>query len=105
MLSHSAIQSRSFNPAIAAKAAMGPSPAGDIIGMMGAPMAFKRDVEIFGEHENAKYLYKVVAGTVRTYRVLPDGRRQIGAFYLPGDVRSEERRVGKECRSRWSPYH
>ena len=25
----------------------------------------------------------------------------IGAFSL----RSEERRVGKECRSRWSPYH
>ena len=23
-------------------------------------------------------------------------------FYIP---RSEERRVGKECRSRWSPYH
>src|SRR2546422_863356 len=22
-----------------------------------------------------------------------------------GDLRSEERRVGKECRSRWSPYH
>ena len=22
-----------------------------------------------------------------------------------GDKRSEERRVGKECRSRWSPYH
>ena len=21
------------------------------------------------------------------------------------DIRSEERRVGKECRSRWSPYH
>ena len=21
------------------------------------------------------------------------------------DDRSEERRVGKECRSRWSPYH
>ena len=34
-----------------------------------------------------------------------------GAYYdLPGllleeDERSEERRVGKECRSRWSPYH
>ena len=29
-------------------------------------------------------------------------------FKLPDsttDVRSEERRVGKECRSRWSPYH
>src|SRR5688572_33058200 len=24
---------------------------------------------------------------------------------LPGAVRSEERRVGKECRSGWSPYH
>src|SRR6266481_1611332 len=23
----------------------------------------------------------------------------------PGALRSEERRVGKECRSRWSPYH
>ena len=22
-----------------------------------------------------------------------------------GLIRSEERRVGKECRSRWSPYH
>ena len=25
--------------------------------------------------------------------------------WQPGDTRSEERRVGKECRSRWSPYH
>ena len=24
---------------------------------------------------------------------------------LGGNLRSEERRVGKECRSRWSPYH
>src|SRR5260221_1011637 len=27
------------------------------------------------------------------------------ATIVPGDDRSEERRVGKECRSRWSPYH
>src|SRR5256885_13466174 len=25
--------------------------------------------------------------------------------YAINDYRSEERRVGKECRSRWSPYH
>src|SRR5260370_42157344 len=25
--------------------------------------------------------------------------------FLITDMRSEERRVGKECRSRWSPYH
>ena len=24
---------------------------------------------------------------------------------IPNGARSEERRVGKECRSRWSPYH
>ena len=32
----------------------------------------------------------------------------IGALYNIVDqifIRSEERRVGKECRSRWSPYH
>ena len=27
------------------------------------------------------------------------------AWRIPGMARSEERRVGKECRSRWSPYH
>ena len=26
-------------------------------------------------------------------------------FGYPVQLRSEERRVGKECRSRWSPYH
>ena len=26
-------------------------------------------------------------------------------FKSKEDIRSEERRVGKECRSRWSPYH
>ena len=26
-------------------------------------------------------------------------------IYIQADERSEERRVGKECRSRWSPYH
>ena len=26
-------------------------------------------------------------------------------LFFGGDHRSEERRVGKECRSRWSPYH
>src|SRR3712207_8277390 len=37
------------------------------------------------------------------------GDREIGFYTSPfgvGEVsRSEERRVGKECRSRWSPYH
>ena len=28
-----------------------------------------------------------------------------GLHLIGASVRSEERRVGKECRSRWSPYH
>src|SRR6516165_2430270 len=44
------------------------------------------NAEIYGENEPADYLYKVVSGTVRTYKVLVDGRRQIGAFHLPGDI-------------------
>jgi CRP/FNR family transcriptional regulator, nitrogen fixation regulation protein len=58
----------------------------DNIEVMGAPMSFARNAEIYGEGEPADYLYKVISGTVRTYKVLSDGRRQIGAFCMPGDV-------------------
>jgi CRP/FNR family nitrogen fixation transcriptional regulator len=64
------------------------------IEMMGAPMTFPRNGEIYGEGEPADFVYKVISGTVRTYKVLADGRRQIGAFYLPGDVFGLE--VGEE---------
>ncbi|MDI1346474.1 MAG: helix-turn-helix domain-containing protein [Pseudolabrys sp.] len=74
---------------VAARATRIPSPAallGESIELMGAVMPFARNAEIYGENEPAEYLYKVVGGAVRTYKVLNDGRRQIGAFYLPGDV-------------------
>ena len=61
------------------------SPAG-AIEMMGTVMPFARNVEIYGEGEAAEFLYKVISGAVRTYKVLADGRRQIGAFYLAGDL-------------------
>src|SRR5262249_25765867 len=56
------------------------------IELMGACMLFAANAEIYGENESAEYLYKIVSGTVRTYKVLVDGRRQIGAFHLPGDI-------------------
>jgi CRP/FNR family transcriptional regulator, nitrogen fixation regulation protein len=56
------------------------------LGMIGAPMRFARNTEMFGEEEPAEYLYQVISGAVRTYRMLDDGRRQICAFYLPGDI-------------------
>ncbi|HVI66250.1 MAG TPA: hypothetical protein VM910_27240, partial [Bradyrhizobium sp.] len=44
------------------------------IELMGACMPFAANAEIYGENEPADYLYKVVSGTVRTYKVLVDGR-------------------------------
>ncbi len=63
----------------------GPLPEGPF-GLMGAPMRFARNAEIYGEDEPAEFLYQVVSGAVRTYRMLDDGRRQVVAFYLAGDV-------------------
>ncbi len=54
--------------------------------LVGTPMSYGRNEEIYGEGEPADYLYKIVRGAVRIYRVLDDGRRQISAFYLSGDV-------------------
>src|SRR6516225_5049867 len=56
------------------------------IELMGACMSFVANAEIYGENEPPEYVYKVVSGTVRTYKVLVDGRRQIGAFHLSGDI-------------------
>ena len=57
-----------------------------VFAMQGALIKVERNVEIYGEEEPAEYLYQVLTGAVRTYKVLQDGRRQIGAFHLPGDV-------------------
>jgi CRP-like cAMP-binding protein len=54
--------------------------------LIGVPMSYGRNSEIYGESEPAEFLYKVISGTVRTYKVLNDGRRQIGGFYVPGDI-------------------
>jgi CRP/FNR family transcriptional regulator, nitrogen fixation regulation protein len=56
------------------------------LGLMGAVMRFARNAEIYGEDEPAEFLYQVISGAVRTYRMLDDGRRQVIGFYLPGDI-------------------
>ncbi len=62
------------------------SAAFDLFQGLGARMSFDRDEEIFGEGEAADLVYRVISGAVRTYRVLSDGRRQIGDFHLAGDL-------------------
>ena len=52
----------------------------------GAQFSYRAEEEIYGEDEPAEFIYKVVSGAVRSYKLLADGRRQIGAFHLPGDL-------------------
>jgi CRP/FNR family transcriptional regulator, nitrogen fixation regulation protein len=50
------------------------------------PLRLAKGEELFAEGEPAEYFYKVVTGTVRSYKLLTDGRRQIDAFHLAGDI-------------------
>ena len=57
-----------------------------------------------------KYLQKLGKALMLPVAVLPICGILMGLGYalapgVMGVPRSEERRVGKECRSRWSPYH
>ena len=46
----------------------------------------------------------IMQGAIAESAVLRMGRR-LANMSSKTQTRSEERRVGKECRSRWSPYH
>ena len=45
------------------------------------------------------------AEIIKVLRRMKKQRHDSMDLYKKGGRRSEERRVGKECRSRWSPYH
>jgi CRP/FNR family nitrogen fixation transcriptional regulator len=49
-------------------------------------LTYKKGTEIYGEKGPAEYVYQVKTGAVRSYKLLTDGRRQIGAFHLVGDI-------------------
>ena len=55
-------------------------------GLVASEFSYRKDEEIYGEDEPAEYVYQVIRGAVRTYKLLSDGRRQIGTFLLPGDI-------------------
>src|SRR5688572_6148081 len=80
-----------------------PAPESRIIGELGGPsttlgriasneFTYKKGTEVYGEKEPADYVYQVTSGAVRTYKLLSDGRRQIGAFHLVGDIFGLENR-------------
>ncbi|QDY99869.1 helix-turn-helix domain-containing protein [Nitratireductor mangrovi] len=47
---------------------------------------YSANAEIYGQGEKARALYQVEFGAVRVYRLMADGRRQISAFHVAGEV-------------------
>src|SRR5690606_40353404 len=66
-----------------------------------------RDFHVTGVQTCALPISKQISGRAAWAAFSPPGRRFASSpRRCPGCARrSEERRVGKECRSRWSPYH
>ena len=61
-----------------------------------AAIAFDAQGDLFIADAGGQVVHKLsAAGVVTT----------VAGNGVQGFARSEERRVGKECRSRWSPYH
>jgi CRP/FNR family nitrogen fixation transcriptional regulator len=56
------------------------------LGMAGAVIHVREGREIFAEGEETEMFYKVVSGVVRVCKFLNDGRRQIEAFHIAGDI-------------------
>src|ERR1051325_10333590 len=61
--------------------------------------------ELFGD-DGRRRAGQFISGAWRNARTRPESRASVAGRVLAVlSARSEERRVGKECRSRWSPYH
>lgn len=70
----------------AAESHAAPLAIAEVMERLGVKMSFAKDEEIFAQDEDADLVHMVVSGAVRTTRLLSDGRRQVGAFYYPGDL-------------------
>ena len=61
-------------------------PVADGFDLSGVVVRFGPERQIYAEGDEARSFYKVVSGVVRTCRFLSDGRRQIEAFHMTGEV-------------------
>jgi len=52
----------------------------------GSRLRFSPNEVIFNQDDPSEYVYQVISGTVRLCRYMPDGRRCVIEFILPGDV-------------------
>ena len=63
----------------------------------------KINLAVASDYDN--YDYQVDWGDGSPVEFITEAMAVEHTYAIAGDYRSEERRVGKECRSRWSPYH
>ena len=65
-----------------------PSPrdALDLLEQFGATVTIGHDREIVGQGDAAEFCYKILNGWVRRVKLMEDGRRQVCAFLMPGDL-------------------
>ena len=55
--------------------------------------------------KNINFIVEENENNLRVDVLINKREDQISRTRIKNLIRSEERRVGKECRSRWSPYH
>ena len=65
-----------------------------------AKMSLKQAIPLGLQHVCAMFV-----GNLTPLLIITSACGIAGGEFADLQVRSEERRVGKECRSRWSPYH
>lgn len=56
-----------------------------ILETLGTVMRVRRDEALFQEGDAVPHYYKVVSGSLRSFKLLPDGRRHISDFFFAGD--------------------
>ena len=72
-------------PAMTRKRAARKSTAIDPLARFGTVVTLEPGQTLFSEGDEAIYYYKVVSGAIRSYSLMPDGRRQIADFFVSGD--------------------
>jgi CRP/FNR family transcriptional regulator len=65
----------------------GPLEGEEFVGLqrLNHPVTFPARAVLFNQESPLRHVYSIVHGVVRLYKLLPDGRRQIVGFALPGD--------------------
>jgi CRP/FNR family transcriptional regulator len=67
-----------------------------VLDRIGTVISLRRDAALFVAGDPVRCCFKVITGTMRSCRILAQGRRHVGEFMLPGDF------IGLEMGERWN---